>query len=77
VGLLQRQLRSVIATGQTDPQAIATDGKNVYWINPISASNVSNGTLNQTTVGGGNSIITLASGLFEPHGVATDGVNVY
>ena len=62
--------------GQNGPEAIATDGKNVYW------NNFQNGTVNQIAVSAPTNTIptVLASGqnsLAGSTGITTDGINVY
>jgi hypothetical protein len=61
---------ATLASGEPFPQAIATDGSAVYWLDYWG------GTLEKVAVSGGP-VITLASGLSEPHTLAIDASNAY
>ena len=69
-----------IYSGQAVPQAVVTDGTNVYWANwgTFDAQGVSNndGSVWQGAVDGGNAIL-LASGQAGPSTIALDKKNAY
>ena len=72
-------LPTILASKQNSPQAVATDGINVYWSASQAAFNsdggmIYQGTINQVTVGGGAAILlTFINGT----AITTDGKNVY
>jgi hypothetical protein len=62
----------VLAAGQSSPQGIAVDSKNVYW------TNATDGTVSKCAIEGCNNNPTvLASGQAEPIRIRTDSSNVY
>ncbi len=67
-------------TGQYIPQALVTDGTNVYWSNlgTFDSQGISNGdgTIWQGSVNGGTPTL-LASNQPTPYGIAIDATNVY
>ena len=69
-----------IFTGQSLPEAVATDGTNVYWANwgTFDAQGNSNndGTIQKGSVNGGTAV-TLAKNLAAPACIAIDTQNVY
>ena len=70
-----------IYSGQALPEAVATDGTNVYWANwgTFDAQGHSNndGTLWQGPIGGGTTPTMLASSLAGPSTLALDSTTVY
>jgi hypothetical protein len=71
---------NVVYSHQLFPEAVVTDGTNLYWANWgtfDSSGNYNNdGTVLQGPVGGGT-VTTLASGQSAPAAIAIDGSNVY
>ncbi len=62
---------TTLATGLTNPQAIAVDATSVYF-----ADNSVSGTLQKVPLNGGTAV-TLASGLFQVTAIAVDATSVY
>jgi sugar lactone lactonase YvrE len=61
---------SVVVSGESLPEAITTDGANLYW------TNVGDGTIRRCPIGG-SSATTLAPGQDKPFGIAVDETDVY
>jgi hypothetical protein len=67
---------TTLVSGQAGgPNAIASDGTSVYWVNSTSNANLTS-SVRKVAVSGG-SPVTLATGLVSPSSVAVDGQNVY
>ena len=60
-----------LASGQTNPSALATDGTNVYW------TDYSAGSVMKVAVSGTGTPVLLASDQFYANAIAVDGTNVY
>jgi len=71
---------TTLASGQNFPSAIATDGKNIYWVNNLDPVNALTGPYAIMSIPkAGGTAVTLAqvgSGL-QPTRLVTDGTNVY
>ena len=65
----------LLASGQTNPQSLAIDATNVYWVN-AGPSSPPSGTVMKVAKGGGVAI-TLASGQNFPRSIAVDTTSVY
>jgi hypothetical protein len=65
-----------LASGQSNPFAIAVDATNVYWANAGTSANNTDGTIMKVALDGGT-LVTLAAGQTFPTAIAVDGANVY
>jgi hypothetical protein len=67
---------TTLASGQAGgPDAIATDGVNVYWVNNTGSGGATSSVRKVPVVGGPT--VTLATGLVTPNSIAVDARNVY
>jgi hypothetical protein len=61
---------STLASGQSGPTSLASDGTNVYWTN-------ADGTVMVAAIDGSKAPTMIATGQGQPSGIVTDGARIY